>query len=83
MSKYTLPTIRISFEHQVRKAWVLVEAEAWHDAEGIHKVAIANVWMDGAEVFDLLTPQDILDIESAIEPAIAVQHSEDVTMKGY
>lgn len=77
MNRYEPPTIRIEFEHKVRKAYVFVQAEAWHDHEGIYKVAIANVWMDGAEVFDLLTPADILDIESAIEPAILAEASDN------
>lgn len=69
MTRYTPPTDRVSFEHKVRKAWVFVEAEIWHDEEGIYKVAIANVWLDDADVFDLLTPEDISEIEDAIEPA--------------
>lgn len=76
---HTPPTIRISFEHKIRKAWLMIDAEAWHDDDGIYKVAIANVWMDTAEVFDLLTPEDILDIEAAIEPAIAEEfHNTDI-----
>ncbi len=71
-----LPTIRVTFEHKIRIAWVTVDAEAWHDQEGIYKVAIANVWLDTAEVFDLLTPEDILDIESAIEPAIHAEAAD-------
>lgn len=74
---YTPPTIRVSFDHKVRKAWLTVNAEAWHDDDGIYKVAIVNVWLDTAEVFDLLTPEDILDIKSAIEPAIHEQARED------
>ena len=78
MTKYTPPTIRTSFEHKIRKAWLMVDAEAWHDDDGIYKVAIVNVWMDTAEVFDLLTPEDILEIEAAIEPAIAEEfHNTD------
>lgn len=73
---HTLPTIRIQFDHKIRKAWLTVDAEAWHDEEGIYKVAIANVWLDTAECFDLLTPEDINDIESAIEPAIHAESAD-------
>ena len=70
MNRYIPPTIRVSFDHKIRKAWLTVDAEAWHDEDGIYKTAITNVWLDTAEVFDLLTSEDILDIETAIEPAI-------------
>lgn len=75
--RYTSPTIRISFEHKIRRAWLTVDAEAWHDESGIYKVAIINTWLDTAECFDLLTPEDIADIESAIEPAILADKQDD------
>lgn len=80
MNRYEPPTIRVEFEHKVRKTYVFVQAEAWHDHEGIYKVGIANVWLDGAEVFDLLTDADIADIESAIEPAIISEASDNRAM---
>lgn len=79
MQTYTLPTNRVRFDHKIRKAWLTVDAEAWGDMDGIYKVAIVNVWLDTAEVFDLLTPEDIADIESAIEPAIREDQAEEAS----
>ena len=76
MNRYTPPTIRIKFEHKIRKAWLTVDAEAWHDEDGIYKVAIVNVWLDATECFDLLTEEDICEIESAIEPAIMADQAD-------
>ena len=76
MNRYTPPTGRISFEHKIRKAWLYIDAEFWHDEDGIYKTAIVNVWLETAEVFDLLTEDDISDIEDAIEPAAMADAGE-------
>ena len=73
MNRYEPPTGRISFEHKIRKAWLYINAEFWHDEDGIYKTAIVNVWMDGVEVFDLLTEDDISEIDDAIEPAVMAE----------
>ena len=70
MTRYTPPTIRIEFEHQVRNEFVNVEASAWHDEEGIYKTELNDVTLDGVSVVGLLTEADLGDITDAIEPAI-------------
>lgn len=76
MNRYEPPTGRISFEHKIRKAWLYIDAEFWHDEDGIYKTAIVNVWLETVEVFDLLTEDDISDIEDAIEPAAMADAGE-------
>ena len=70
MYKHNPPTIKIEFEHQVRREHVYVEASAWHDEEGIYKTALNDVLLDGISVLGLLTDDDLSDITDAIEPAI-------------
>ena len=79
---YIAPDLRVSFEHKIRKAWLDVDAEAWSDDEGIYRTAIVNVWLDGVEVYDLLTPEDIRDIDDAIIPAICAQDDGPDYSKG-
>jgi hypothetical protein len=64
------PTIKIEFEHQIRNAHVWVEASAWHDDDGIYKVQLNDVMLDGTSVLELLTENDLSDLDDAIEPAI-------------
>jgi hypothetical protein len=70
MYRHNPPTIRIEFEHQVRKEFVFVQASAWHDEEGIYKTELNDVLLDGISVLGLLTDDDLSDIIDAIEPAI-------------
>ena len=70
MYKHNPPTITIEFEHQIRNAHVWVEASAWHDEEGIYKVQLNDVSLDGTSVLELLTENDLSDLDDAIEPAI-------------
>lgn len=70
MKRYTPPTIRIEFEHQVRKEFVFVQASAWHDEEGIYKTELNDVLLDDVSVVGLLTDDDLSEIIDAIEPAI-------------
>lgn len=70
MKRYTTPDIRIEFEHQIRKAYLWVQASAWADEEGIYKTELNDVMLDGTSVTELLTDDDLSDITDAIEPAI-------------
>ena len=44
MYRHNPPTIKIEFEHQIRKAYLWVEASAWHDDEGIYKTELNDVF---------------------------------------
>ena len=68
--RHTLPDIKIEFEHLIRRAHLWVEASAWCDEEGIYKTQINDVMLDGTSVLELLTDDDLSDIDDAIEPAI-------------
>lgn len=70
MYRHNPPTIKIEFEHKIRNAHVWVEASAWHDYEGIYKTQLNDVFFDGTSVLELLTDDDLSDIDDAIEPAI-------------
>jgi hypothetical protein len=70
MYRHNPPTIKIEFEHKIRNAHVWVEASAWHDDDGIYKTQLNNVFFDGTSVLELLTDDDLSDIDDAIEPAI-------------
>lgn len=70
MYRHNPPTIKIKFEHQIRNAHVWVEGFAWHDYEGIYKVQLNDVFLDGASVVGLLTEEDLSELQDAIEPAI-------------
>lgn len=76
MYRHNPPTIKIQFEHQVRNAWVCVEASAWHDEEGIYKTQLNDVSLDGTSVLGLLTEDDLSDLDDAIEPAIHADAGE-------
>jgi hypothetical protein len=68
--RYIAPDIKIEFEHQIRRAYLWVEASAWSDEEGIYKTELNDVLLDGISVLALLTEDDLSDIIDAIEPAI-------------
>ena len=68
--RHTLPDIKIEFEHLIRRAHLWVEASAWADEDGIYKTQINDVMLDGTSVLELLTDDDLSDIDDAIEPAI-------------
>ena len=70
MYRHNPPTIKIEFEHKIRNAHVWVEASAWHDDDGIYKTQLNDVFFDGTSVLELLTDDDLSDIDDAIEPAI-------------
>jgi hypothetical protein len=70
------PDIKIEFEFQIRRAHLWVEASAWGDEEGIYKTQINDVMLDGTSVLDLLTDDDLSDIDDAIEPAIHADASD-------
>lgn len=70
MYRHNPPTIKIEFEHKIRNAHVWVEASAWHDDDGIYKTQLNDVFFDGTSVLELLTEDDLSDIDDAIEPAI-------------
>lgn len=76
MYKHNPPTIKIEFEHQIRNAHVWVEASAWHDEEGIYKVQLNDVFLDGTSVLELLTENDLSALDDAIEPAILADAGE-------
>lgn len=70
MYRHNPPTIKIEFEHQVRKEFVVVQASAWHDEEGIYKIELNDVLLDEVSVVGLLSDDVLDDINDAIEPAI-------------
>jgi hypothetical protein len=68
--RYITPDIKIEFEHQIRRAYLWVQASAWSDEEGIYKTELNDVFLDEVSVLALLTDDDLSDIIDAIEPAI-------------
>ena len=68
--------ITIEFEFQIRRAHLWVEASAWGDEEGIYKTQINDVMLDGTSVLELLTDDDLSDIDDAIEPAIHAESGD-------
>ena len=71
MYKYQAPPdIKIEFEHQIRRAHLWVEASAWADEDGIYKTQLNDVMLDGTSVLELLTEDDLSELDDAIEPAI-------------
>ncbi len=76
MYRHNPPTIRIEFEHQVRKKFVFVQASAWHDEEGIYKIELNDVLLDGVSVVGLLSDAVLDDINDAIEPAIHAESGD-------
>lgn len=76
MYRHNPPTIKIEFEHKIRNAHVWVEASAWHDDDGIYKTQLNDVFFDGTSVLELLTEDDLSDIDDAIEPAIHADASD-------
>jgi hypothetical protein len=68
--RYTAPDIKIEFEHQIRRAYLWVQASAWADDEGIYKTELNDVFLDEVSVLALLTEDDLSDLIDAIEPAI-------------
>ena len=77
MYRYTPPTIKLEFEHQIRRAYLCVEASAWHDEDGIHKTELNDVFLDGVSVIALLTEDDLEELVDAIEPAIHAQDANE------
>ena len=77
MYRYIPPTIKIQFEHQIRRAYLCVEASAWHDEDGIHKTELNDVFLDGISVIALLTEDDLSELIDAIEPAIHAQDDNE------
>jgi hypothetical protein len=73
MYRYIPPTIKLEFEHQIRRAYLCVEASAWHDEDGIHKTELNDVFLDGVSVIALLTEDDLSEIDDAIVHAIYAQ----------
>ncbi len=67
MKTYTLPDMKVSFEHQIRKQWVTVKGSVWGDKNGIYKIEINDVLIEDMPVIGLLTDADFDDIETAIE----------------
>ncbi|MCH9837795.1 hypothetical protein K0U83_19190 [bacterium] len=76
MYRHNPPTIKIEFEHKIRNAHVWVEASAWHDDDGIYKTQLNDVFFDGTSVLELLTDDDLSDIDDAIEPAIHAESGD-------
>jgi hypothetical protein len=74
--RYTPADIKIEFEHQIRRAHLWVEASAWSDEEGIYKTQLNDVSLDGTSVLELLTEEDLSELQDAIEPAIHADASD-------
>jgi hypothetical protein len=74
--RYIAPDIKIEFEHQIRRAYLWVQASAWSDEEGIYKTELNDVMLDGISVLALLTEDDLSDLIDAIEPAIHAEASD-------
>lgn len=74
--RYTPPTITIEFEHLIRRAHLWVTASAWHDDDGIYKTQLNDAMLDGTSVLELLTDDDLADLDNAIEPAILADSGE-------
>lgn len=67
----------VQFEYRIRSEWLFVEAFALSDECGIYSVSVTGAFVDGVNVLGLLTEEDILELESAIEPAIDAEDKED------
>lgn len=78
----TNPDAIVTFEHKVRSEWVFVEASAWLDESGIYQTRIDGVYMDGVNVTGLLTPDDLLEIDLAIEPAVRADIAQNAIDAG-
>ena len=72
----TPPDIRIEFDHQIRRAYLWVEASAWADEDGIYKTQLNDVMLDGTSVLELLTDDDLNELNDAIEPAISAESAD-------
>lgn len=70
------PDIVTDFEARIRDEWIVAEAQAWADAEGIYKIRIAGAYLEGVNVTGLLTDYDIGHLESMAEDAILAEASE-------
>jgi hypothetical protein len=77
--RYIAPDIKIEFEHQIRRAYLWVEASAWADDDGIYKTELNDVLLDGISVLALLTEDDLSDLIDAIEPAIHAEASDSAS----
>lgn len=77
MYRYIQPNIKLSFEHQIRRAYLCVEASAWSDEDGVHKTELNDVFLDGISVIALLTEDDLSEIDDAIVPAIYAQDDNE------
>lgn len=76
MYRHNPPTITIEFEHLIRRAHLWVTASAWHDHEGIYKTQLNDAMLDGTSVLELLTDDDLAELDDAIEPAIHADAGE-------
>ena len=76
MYRHNPPTITIEFEHLIRRAHLWVTASAWHDEEGIYKTQLNDAMLDGTSVLELLTDDDLAELDDAIEPAIHADAGE-------
>jgi hypothetical protein len=65
-----LPDARVTFEHKIRKEWVIVNGSAWGDENGIYKRQVNSVMLGDEDVSGLLLPSDFDDLEDAIEAEV-------------
>lgn len=65
----------VTFETQVRSDWVTVEGEALSDWEGVYRVNLRHVWLEGVDIIGVLDDATLGDLESQIEPALHEEHA--------
>lgn len=70
------PDAVVEFEHRIRDEWVLVEAQAWGDSDGIYKTRVSGVFLEGVNVTGLLTDYDLAAIDSEIEAHVLADAGE-------
>ena len=65
------PTRTITFEAKIRNEWLVIDASAWGDKEGIYKQSIDAAWLGDCNAIGLLTDQDIQELKGMIENEIS------------
>ena len=73
----TRPDVKTEFEHKIRNAHLWVEGSAWMDEDGIYKTQLNDAMLDGVSVLDLLTEDDLSELQDAIEHAIIADFQDE------
>ena len=58
------------FDARIRDEWVVVEAYALADHEGVFQTGITGVYLEGVNVMGLLTNYDVAELDAMIPDAL-------------